>query len=58
MTQRPPTLTDRRTIVVLDPSHTPKALEVARKIAAQTGQTVIVRDADGLEIDTVYPTKH
>ena len=58
MTQQPPALTDRRTITVLDPAHVAKALEVAKRIAEQTGQTVIVRDVDGLELGTVYPTRH
>jgi len=58
MTQQPTPLTDRRTITVLDRDHIPKALAVAKRIAEQTGQTVIVRDADGSEIDTVYPTRH
>jgi hypothetical protein len=58
MTQQPPPLTDQRTITVLDPDHIPKALEVAKRIAEQTGQTIIVRDADGLRIGTVYPTRH
>jgi hypothetical protein len=50
--------TDRRTIFVLDLDHVPRALKVAKRIAEQTGQPVTVRDADGVEIDTVHPTRH
>jgi hypothetical protein len=45
--QRP--LTYRRAIIVLDPAHV---------IFEQTGQTIIVRNADGLDLGTVYPTRH
>jgi hypothetical protein len=58
MTQQPPALTDRRTIIVLDLDLVGKALKVAKKIAEETGSTVILRDADGVEIDTIYPTQH
>jgi hypothetical protein len=56
MTQRLPPLT--RTLTVLDPAHLQKGLEVAKRIAEQTGQAVTVLDADGLEIKTVHPTRH
>jgi hypothetical protein len=56
MTQRPPALT--RTITLLDPDHLPKGLEVAKRIADQTGQTVTLLDANGLEIEIIRPTRH
>jgi hypothetical protein len=43
---------------VLDLDHVEKALKVAKKLAEKTGLTVILRDADGVEIDTIYPTQH
>ena len=35
-----------------------EALRVAKVIASKTGRTVTVRDADGIEIETVPPTNH
>ena len=45
-------------IIVLDLDHAGKALVVAKKLAEQTGQTIIVKDLEGLEIATVHPTRH
>jgi hypothetical protein len=58
MTQQPPAHPDQRTIIVLDPDHLTKALEVAKTIAAKTGETIIVLDANGVEVETVHPTRH
>jgi hypothetical protein len=49
---------DRTTIIVLDRSSGVKALTAAKQIAAKTGRAVTVRDPDGAEIDTLFPTKH
>ena len=56
MTQRPAALT--RTITVLDPDHLQKGREVAKRIAEQTGQTIALLDANGLEIEIIHPTRH
>ena len=58
MSEQPPPHIHQRTIIGLEIAHAGKALEVAKKLAEQTGQTIIVRDADGFEINTVHPTRH
>jgi len=52
-------LADPRRLVVLDLPDNATALDVARQLAEHTGKSVIVRDAEMIEIDTVpAPTKH
>jgi len=43
----------RGSLIVLDLADEGAAIEVAQKIAAATGRTVVVRDADMAEIQTV-----
>jgi hypothetical protein len=43
----------RGSLIVLDLADEGAAMEVAQKIAAATGRTVVVRDADMAEIQTV-----
>jgi orotidine-5'-phosphate decarboxylase len=46
-------------IVALDLIDHSEALELAKKLAAKHGWIVVVRDADGIEIATIFPpTKH
>jgi hypothetical protein len=46
-------------IVALDLKDHSEALELAKKLAAKHGRIVVVRDADGIEIATIFPpTKH
>jgi hypothetical protein len=52
-------LADPHQLVVLDLPDNATALDVARQLAEHTGKSVIVRDAEMIEIDTVpAPTKH
>jgi hypothetical protein len=48
----------RHTVIVLDLAHVGKALEIAKKFAEATGQTIMVKDLEGVEIDTIRPTRH
>ncbi len=45
-------------VIVLDLDDEAEALRVAKVIASKTGRTVTVCDADGIEIETIPPTKH
>jgi hypothetical protein len=57
MSEQPRQVTPR-TVIVLDLADVGRALEIAKKFAEETGQTIIVKDLEGLEIDTVHPTRH
>lgn len=49
---------NRSMIVFLELGNRPDAMTVAQKIADKTGHAIVVRDSQGIEIDTVFPTKH
>jgi hypothetical protein len=52
-------LAGRRGLVVFELPDNATALDVARQLAEHTGKSIIVRDAEMIEIDTVpAPTKH
>jgi glycerol-3-phosphate dehydrogenase len=48
----------RPSVIVLDLDDEAEALHVAKVIASKTGRVVTLRDADGIEIETVSPIKH
>ena len=43
----------RGSLIVLDLEDKDRAVEIAEKLAAATGRTVVVRDADMNEIETI-----
>ena len=51
-------VTNQHTVIVFDLAHVGRALEITKKFAEETGQTIIVKDLEGLEIDTTHPTSH
>jgi len=46
------------TVFVLDLDNEAEALKLAKEIAAKTGRAITVRHPDGVEIKTVFPTRH
>jgi hypothetical protein len=43
----------RGCLIVLDLEDKDRALEIAKKLAAATGRTLVIRDADMVEIETI-----
>ncbi|WP_156180143.1 hypothetical protein [Bradyrhizobium sp. LTSPM299] len=58
MRKQMPSKENRSMIVFLELGNRPDAMTVAQKIADNTGHAIVVRDSEGIEIDTVFPTKH